>query len=93
MPFIYEMTLAEGEPEYTMLQHLVSPGTLVTVGQAVAVLSDGKLEFHLPATIQGLLVEWFVESGTRIDASRSIARIVCEGTAVAVPGSVPQRLG
>jgi hypothetical protein len=93
MPFIYELTLAEGEPEYTILQHLVPPGTLVGTGQAVAVLSDGKMEFHLPAPKQGLLVSWFAESGSRIDASQSIARIVCEGAEVAVAGAVPQRLG
>ncbi len=93
MPFIYELTLAKNEPEYTVLQHLVPPGTLVGTGQAVAVLSDGAMEFHLPAPMQGLLVEWFAESGTRVDASGPIARIVCEGTEVAVPGAVPQRLG
>jgi hypothetical protein len=93
MPFLYELTLAEGEPEYTVLQHLVPPGTLVGTGQAVAVLSDGAMEFHLPAPRQGLLVAWFAESGSRVDASQAIARIVCDGEEVAVPGAVPQRLG
>jgi len=85
--------LDESEPEYTVLQHLVPPGTLVGTGQAVAVLSDGEMEFHLPAPKQGLLVAWFAESGSRIDASQPIARIVCEGVEIAVPGAVPQRLG
>jgi acetyl/propionyl-CoA carboxylase alpha subunit len=93
MPFLYELMLADGESEYTVLQHLVPPGTLVGTGQAVAVLSDGVMEFHLQAPRQGLLVIWFAESGSRVDASQAIARIVCEGTEVAVPGAVPQRLG
>jgi hypothetical protein len=93
MPFIYELMLAEGEPEYTVLQHLVPPGTLVGTGQAVAVLSDGVNEFHLPAPKQGLLVAWFAESRSRVDASQVIARIVCEGAKVAVSGAVPERLG
>jgi len=85
--------LDESEPEYTVLQHLVPPGTLVGTGQSVAVLSDGEMEFHLQAPRQGLLVVWFAESGSRIAASQPIARIVCEGAEVAVPGAVPQRLG
>jgi pyruvate/2-oxoglutarate dehydrogenase complex dihydrolipoamide acyltransferase (E2) component len=93
MPFLYELMLDENEPEYTVVQHLVPPGTLVGTGQAVAVLSDGKMEFHLPAPKQGLLVAWFVEDGAKVDASRPIARIVCEGAEVAVPGAVPVRLG
>jgi hypothetical protein len=93
MPFLYELTLAEGEPEYTVLQHLVPAGTLVGTGQAVAVLSDGGMEYHLPAPRQGLLVAWFADSGSTVDASRAIARMVCEGERVAVAGAVPQRLG
>ncbi|HEY6412587.1 MAG TPA: biotin/lipoyl-containing protein [Edaphobacter sp.] len=93
MPFLYELMLDENEPEYTVVQHLVPPGTLVGTGQAVAVLSDGVMEFHLPAPKQGLLVAWFAEDGAKVDASRPIARIVCEGAEVAVPGAVPVRLG
>ena len=93
MPFLYELMLDENEPEYTVVQHLVPPGTLVGTGQAVAVLSDGTMEFHLPAPKQGLLVVWFVEDGAKVDGSRPIARIVCEGAEVAVPGAVPQRVG
>jgi acetyl/propionyl-CoA carboxylase alpha subunit len=93
MPFLYELMLAENEPEYTVLQHLVPAGTLVGTGQAVAVLSDGAMEFHLQAPRQGLLVAWFAESGSQVDALRAIARIVCEGEEVAVAGAVPQRLG
>ena len=93
MPFLYELMLDENEPEYTVVQHLVPPGTLVGTGQAVAVLSDGKMEFHLPAPKQGLLVAWFAEDGVKVNASRPIARIVCEGAEVAVPGIVPTRLG
>ena len=93
MPFLYELMLDENEPEYTVVQHLVPPGTLVGTGQAVAVLSDGKMEFHLPAPKQGLLVAWFAEDGAKVNALRPIARIVCEGAEVAVPGAVPVRLG
>ena len=93
MPFLYELMLDENEPEYTVVQHLVPPGTLVGTGQAVAVLSDGKTEFRLPAPMQGLLVAWFAEDGDTVDASGPIARIVCEGAEVAVPGAVPQRVG
>ncbi len=93
MPFLYELMLDENEPEYTVVQHLVPPGTLVGTRQAVAVLSDGKIEFHLPAPKQGLLVAWFAEDGAKVNASRPIARIVCEGAEVAVPGVVPTRLG
>jgi pyruvate/2-oxoglutarate dehydrogenase complex dihydrolipoamide acyltransferase (E2) component len=93
MPFLYELMLDENEPEYTVVQHLVPPGTLVGTGQAVAVLSDGKMEFHLPAPKQGLLVAWFAEDGDTVDPSRPIARIVCEGAEVAVPTVVPSRLG
>ena len=93
MPFMYELALAKEEQEYTVLQHLVAAGTLVGTGQAVAVLSDGVMEYHLPAPRQGLLVVWFAESGSRVDASRPIARIVCEGELVAVPADVPMRLG
>jgi len=93
MPFMYELALAEEEQEYTVLQHLVAAGTLVGTGQAVAVLSDGVMEYHLPAPRQGLLVVWFAESGSKVSASRPIARIVCEGEQVAVPAALPQRLG
>ena len=93
MPFLYELMLDANEPEYTVVQHLVPPGTLVGTGQAVAVLSDGVMEFHLPAPKQGLLVAWFAEDGSTVDASRPIARIVCEGAEVAVAGAVPVRLG
>jgi len=93
MPFLYELTLAAGEPEYTVLQHLVPPGTLVGTGQAVAILSDGAMEYHLPAPRQGLLVVWFAESGSKLDDSSAIARIVCEGDEVEVSAAVPRRLG
>jgi hypothetical protein len=93
MPFLYELMLDENEPEYTVMQHLVPPGTLVGTGQAVAVLSDGGMEYHLQAPRQGLLVAWFAESGSKVDASQAIARIVCEGEEVAVPSAVLQRVG
>ncbi|NYF79241.1 biotin/lipoyl-containing protein [Granulicella arctica] len=93
MPFLYELKLDASEREYTFLQQLVPAGTLVGTGQAVAVLSDGAMEFHLPAPKQGLLVEWRVESGATVRTSDAIARIVCEGTEVDVPGAVPERLG
>jgi hypothetical protein len=95
MPFVYELTLAEEEqqPEFTLLQQLVPAGTLVGTGQAVAVLSDGTMEYHLPAPLQGLLVHWHAESGERLHASKAIARIVAEGAEVPVRAAVPERLG
>lgn len=93
MPFVYELKLDETEPEYTLLQQLASVGTLVGTGQAVAILSDGAMEFHLPAPKQGLLVEWHVESGAAVRPSEPLARVVCEGTEVIVPGARPERLG
>jgi Biotin-requiring enzyme len=93
MPFLYELMLDENESEYTVTQHLVPPGSLVGTGQAVAVLSDGAMEYHLQAPRQGLLVAWFAESGSKVDATQAIARIVCEGAKVAVPPAFLQRLG
>jgi biotin carboxyl carrier protein len=93
MPFLYELTIASGQPDYTLSQQLVPVGTLVGTRQAVAVLSDGTMEFHLPAPTQGLLVEWFATSGDTVGAGTVVARMVCEGSAVAVDDAVPVRLG
>jgi hypothetical protein len=93
MPFLYELTLDAKESEYTFLQQLVPAGTLVGTGQAVAVLSDGTMEFHLPAPKQGLLVEWHMEGGATVRPSATIARIVCEGDEVSVAAAVPERVG
>ena len=93
MPFIYELKIAAEEPSYTFVQQLVPAGSLVGTGQAVCTLTDGATEFHLPAPRQGLLVEWFVEHGAVIEDGDSLARIVCEGSEVAVPAVVPVRLG
>jgi hypothetical protein len=93
MPFLYELALDKDESEYQFLQQLIPAGTLVGTGQALALLSNGVMEFHLPAPKQGLLVAWHVESGDTIRAAEPLARIVCEGAEVAVPGAVPLRLG
>jgi pyruvate carboxylase len=93
MPFLYELKIAAGEPSYTFVQQLVPAGSLVGTGQAVCTLTDGAMEFHVPAPRQGLLVEWFVEHGAVIENMDSVARVVCEGTEVAVPPAVPTRLG
>ncbi|MEO6804150.1 MAG: hypothetical protein ABI197_13000 [Granulicella sp.] len=93
MPFLYELMLEENQPEYTLLQRLIPEGTVVGTGEAVALLSDGTTEFHLPAPKQGLLVEWRVASGATIRALEPLARLVCEGAEVTVPGAVPERLG
>jgi acetyl/propionyl-CoA carboxylase alpha subunit len=93
MPFVYELTIAAEEPSYTFVQQLVPAGTLVGTGQAVCTLTDGAMEFHVPAPRQGLLVEWFVEHGAVVENRDSLARIVCEGSEVAVADVVPQRLG
>ena len=53
MPFVYDLMLADGEPEFTFVQQLVPVGTLVGTGQAVATLTDGAMEWHVPAPRQG----------------------------------------
>jgi acetyl/propionyl-CoA carboxylase alpha subunit len=93
MPFMYELRIAAKEPSYTFVQQLVPAGSLVGMGQAVCTLTDGAMEFHVPAPRHGLLVEWFVEHGAVVENADSLARIVCEGYEVAVPDAVPQRLG
>jgi pyruvate/2-oxoglutarate dehydrogenase complex dihydrolipoamide acyltransferase (E2) component len=93
MPFVYDLTLAPDQPEFTFVQQLVPVGTLVGTGQAVATLTDGAMEWHVPAPRQGLLVEWFVEHGGRVAGGDAIARVVCEGERVDVPDAVPMRLG
>jgi hypothetical protein len=95
MPFVYELTLAEEtpQPEYTLVQQLVPAGTLVGTGQNLAVLSDGSLEFHLRAPLQGLLVEWFLHSGELVDPDSAVARIVAEGAERPVSSVIPARVG
>lgn len=93
MPFIYELKLAATEPEYTFVQQLIPAGSLVGTGQAVATLTDGTMEYHLPAPRQGLLVAWFTEHGTEVQGGDVVARIVCEGEQTTVPDAIPTRLG
>ena len=93
MPFLYELKLAAGTPEYTFVQQLVPAGSLVGNGQAVATLTDGAMDYHLPAPKQGLLVAWFSEHGTRVGGGDVVARIVCEGEQADVEDAVPMRLG
>ena len=93
MPFVYELTIAEGVAPTTFVQQMVPVGTLVGTGQAVATLTDGAMEFHVPAPRQGLVVEWFREHGDEVETGDRLARIVCEGEAVEVADVVPTRLG
>ncbi len=93
MPFVYELLLHEDEPDYTLKQHLVAPGTLVGTGQAIALLTDGNMDFQLPAPLQGLLVAWHVQDGGSVNISEAIAKVVCEGPEVVVPTAIPQRIG
>ena len=93
MPFLYELKLAGGEPSYTFVQQLVPVGTLVGTGQAVGMVAVGGMEYQVPAPRQGLLVEWFVEHGAVVGEGDVLARVVCEGEAVAVPDAVPVKLG
>ncbi len=93
MPFMYELKVAASEPSYTFVQQLVPAGSLVGTGEAVCTVTDGAMEFHVPAPRQGLVVEWFVEHGAVIEDGDSLARIVCEGTEVEVPAVAPVRLG
>jgi pyruvate/2-oxoglutarate dehydrogenase complex dihydrolipoamide acyltransferase (E2) component len=94
MPFFYELDLAEESPQpaYRLAQQLVPAGTLVGTGQNIAVLSDGKSEFHLRAPLQGLIVEWFASSGETLSSDEPIARIVAEGAERAVEASIPVRI-
>jgi pyruvate/2-oxoglutarate dehydrogenase complex dihydrolipoamide acyltransferase (E2) component len=93
MPFVYKVMLAEEspQPDYKLAQQLVPAGTLVGTGQNIAVLSDGKCEFHMRAPLQGLLVEWLAESGDTLDQDEPVARIVAEGAERAVDASKPVR--
>jgi biotin carboxyl carrier protein len=93
MPFLYELKIAAAEPSYTFVQQLVPAGTLVGTNQPLATLTDGAMEFHLPAPRQGLLVQWFVEHGAVLENGDTLARIVCEGEQVDVAASIPYRLG
>ncbi|MDE3103760.1 MAG: hypothetical protein KGK08_01175 [Acidobacteriota bacterium] len=93
MPFMYELRIAAEEPCYTFVQQLVSIGTLVSTGQAVCTVTDGAMEFHVPAPRQGLLVEWLAEHGAVLENGDAVARMVCEGEAVTVPAALPVRLG
>jgi len=94
MPFVYELELAEETPprEYKLAQQLVPPGTLVGTGQNIAVLTNGKDEFHLRAPLQGLLVGWFVESGDDLIPDEPVARIVAEGAERSVSASTPVKI-
>jgi pyruvate/2-oxoglutarate dehydrogenase complex dihydrolipoamide acyltransferase (E2) component len=94
MPFVYELTLAEQtpQPDYTLVQQLVPAGTLVGTGQNLAVLSDGTAEFHLRASLQGLLVEWLASSGDSISPDEVLARIVAEGSEQPVSAAAPVRI-
>lgn len=93
MPFVYEVTLTEESPQptYKLTQQLVPAGTLVGTGQNIAVLSDGRNEFHLRAPLQGLLVEWFAASGDMLDSEEAVARVVAEGAERPVDAATPVR--
>lgn len=93
MPFVYEVMLAEESPQpvYKLAQQLVPAGTLVGTGQNIAVLSDGRNEFHLRAPLQGLLVGWFAASGDALDPDEAVARIVAEGAERPIDPVIPVR--
>jgi pyruvate/2-oxoglutarate dehydrogenase complex dihydrolipoamide acyltransferase (E2) component len=97
MPFLYELKLAPmtdpAEPSYTFVQQLIPAGTLVGTNQPLATLTDGQMEFHLPAPLQGLVVEWLVQHGDTLENGDTLARIVAEGDRTEVPAAIPQRLG
>jgi acetyl/propionyl-CoA carboxylase alpha subunit len=94
MPFVYELTLIEEptQPSYTLVQQLVPVGTLVGTGQNLAVLSDGAAEFHLRAPLQGLVVEWFAESGEPVSPDEPLARIVAEGSERPIEPAAPVKI-
>jgi pyruvate/2-oxoglutarate dehydrogenase complex dihydrolipoamide acyltransferase (E2) component len=93
MPFVYEVELAEEspQPDYTLAQQLVPAGTLVGTGQNIAVITDGRSEFHLRAPLQGLIVEWFAASGDALSPDDPVARIVAEGAERSVDAVTPVR--
>ena len=93
MPFVYELKIAQGEPPREFVQKLVPEGSLMGTGQAVATLTDGAMEWHVPAPRQGLLVAWLVEHGDEVEPGDVLCRIVCEGEPVAVDDVVALRLG
>ena len=93
MPFLYELTLAPDETHYTFVQQLVPAGTLVGTNQPLATLTDGTMEYHLPAPEQGLLAEWLVQHGDPLENGNPLARIVSEGTPHEVSPATPTRLG
>jgi acetyl/propionyl-CoA carboxylase alpha subunit len=93
MPFVYEVMLAEESPQpgYKLAQQLIPAGTLVGTGQNIAVLTDGRSEFHLRAPLQGLLVSWFAASGDALDPDEPVARIVAEGAERPIDAVTPVR--
>jgi pyruvate/2-oxoglutarate dehydrogenase complex dihydrolipoamide acyltransferase (E2) component len=97
MPFLYELKLAPmtdpAEPSYTFVQQLVPAGTLVGANQPLATLTDGTMEYHLPAPEQGLLAAWLVQHGDTLENGDTLARIVAEGDPHPVPAATPYRLG
>ena len=93
MPFMYELTIAQGQPPREFVQRLVPEGSLMGTGQAIGTLTDGAMEWHIPAPRQGLLVAWMVQHGDEIEAGDVLCRVVCEGEAVAVEDVEPTRLG
>ena len=93
MPFVYEVTLAADEPPREFVQRLVPEGSLVGAGQAVATLTDGAMEWHVPAPRQGLLVAWFAEHGDEMEPGDVLCRVVCEGESTAVEPVAATRLG
>ena len=93
MPFMYELTIAQGQPPREFVQRLVPEGSLMGTGQAIGTLTDGAMEWHIPAPRQGLLVAWMVQHGDEIEAGDVLCRVVCEGESVAVDDVEPTRLG
>jgi pyruvate/2-oxoglutarate dehydrogenase complex dihydrolipoamide acyltransferase (E2) component len=93
MPFLYELKLALDETHYTFVQQLIPAGTLVGTNQPLATLTDGAMEYHLPAPEQGLLAEWLVQHGDTLENGDTLARIVAEGDPHPVPAATPTRLG
>lgn len=93
MPFLYELKLAAGEPPFTFVQQLVPAGSLAGTGQALATVTDGTMEYHITAPLQGLLAAWNVEHGDIIEPGDTLARLVAEGDEKPVADAVAVRLG
>lgn len=83
--------LGESIVEATLVRWLVTPGTIVARGQAIAAIETDKASSEIPAPSAGVL-EACIPEGTTVAVGHTIAMIrVGPATPSATPG--PQRVG